>query len=185
VSFVQFVQRLYDGHVSRPAHDRALYRFIDQGRTRRVVEIGLGSLRRTERVLRALLRQHPARELYYTGIDLFESRRAQDGPGVTLKDAYRKLRATGVPVRLMPGDAGTLSALAPVIGPTDLVLISLSQPQRGLAEAAAVLPRVLQPESRVYQEQRRWFGLSWRWQLLTSADLALLAQCETKTPRAA
>jgi len=96
----------------------------------------------------------PIKEIHYTGIDLFEARSPSDGPGPTLKRAYRLLQATGARVQLAPGDPFTaLARTANSLGPTDLVILSHQQDRASLARAWFYLPRVLHANSLVLAEQ--------------------------------
>ena len=93
----------------------------------------------------------PPQEIHYTGIDLFESRSKADGPGLTLKDTHRMLKATGVRVRLVPGDPWTsLSRAANQLAGTDLLVIGADQDQESLAKAWFYVPRMLHRGSRVF-----------------------------------
>jgi hypothetical protein len=93
----------------------------------------------------------PPAEICYTGIDLFETRRAGDEPGLTLKRAFQLLRATGARIRLIPGDPFTgLSRAANLLGATDLLVISAEHDPDSLARAWYFVPRMLHAHSRVF-----------------------------------
>ena len=96
----------------------------------------------------------PPCELEYTGIDLFESRRDSDGPGMTLKGAYQTLRATGAKVRLLPGVAeATLSAVTSSLPPLDFIVASDEKDIAALAGAIAFFPRLLHPDTRIFLDR--------------------------------
>jgi hypothetical protein len=69
---------------SKPPEDRLLYKAIHDARPAGIVEIGIGSGQRAMRMLEVAAFFRPAAALRYTGIDLFEARTAEDGPGLTL-----------------------------------------------------------------------------------------------------
>ena len=63
------------------------------------------------------------KKVWYTGIDLFEAR-PEGQPAISLKEAYRVLRATEAGIRLVPGTpARSLSSAANAHPNTDLILI--------------------------------------------------------------
>jgi len=97
----------------------------------------------------------PARQISYTGIDLFEARSPCDGPGMTLKMAHRFLQATGARIRLVPGDPfAALAQTANSLGLIDLVVISGNVESASLARAWFYLPRTLHGRSLVLAERR-------------------------------
>ncbi len=99
-------------------------------------------------------RFHPASATEFTGVDLFESRSAADGRGMTLKMAHRLLGTTGVRVRLIPGDLfSALSSSANSLERIDLVVVSARLDPRSLAKAWFYVPRLLHEESQVFQEK--------------------------------
>ena len=74
---------------SQPKCDRSFYRLVKKQRICKVVEIGLSSLARSQRLIRmSKLAANGEREVRYTGIDQFEARPTEQ-PAVTLKAAHR------------------------------------------------------------------------------------------------
>lgn len=130
---------------------------------------------------------HPVRDVHYTGIDLFEARRPEAGPGTSLKRAHRLLNATGARIQLVPGDLFTgLSRAANGLVGTDLVIISAGYDPECLAQAWYYLPRMLREGSRVLVEQPQ--GPEGRLVLCTVADdriAALAAKSFNRFRRAA
>ena len=94
---------------------------------------------------------HAAAEIHYTGIDLFETRKPGDGPGLKLKQAFQLLRPTGARIRLIPGDPLTaLSGAANLLAATDLLVVSADHDPDSLAKAWYFVPRMLHAQSRVF-----------------------------------
>jgi predicted O-methyltransferase YrrM len=146
---------LYLAYFSQPAVDRVLYRTIRRHKVRRILEIGVGDGARAQRMIALALRHRPAEPVEYTGIDLFEARRNQDGAGVSLKLAHRMLSQTDARIRLVPGDAfSALSRTANTLAnTTDLIVISADQDAESLAKAWFYVPRMLHTQSLVYREE--------------------------------
>src|SRR5687768_15832048 len=111
-SFATGLRFFYLSCLSRPASDRPLYRAIRRNRVQRIVEIGIGSGLRARRMIDLAQRYSPQCRIHYTGIDLFEAREPTAPASISLKEAYRLLRATPARIRLAPGDP--LSALSRV-----------------------------------------------------------------------
>ena len=141
---------LYLTHLSKPAADRSIYRAICQHRVRRILELGIGTGQRTARMIQLAARFHPLTSVEYVGLDLFESRSAGDGPGMSLRMAYRLLGQTGARVRLIPGDlyAG-LMRTANALGQFDLVVSSARQDPL----AWFYVPQLLHAQTQVFREQ--------------------------------
>jgi hypothetical protein len=146
--------RFFLCYLSRPAADRPLYRAIARHRSLSIVEIGIGSVRRSERLIRAAQANDPAAKVSYTAVDLFELRAAQE-PRLSLKDAYCRLKATGARVRLLPGDPwSALSRHANTLTGTDLLVVAAGQEADSLKRAWFYVPRMLHGPSQVYLERR-------------------------------
>lgn len=174
---------LHLAYFSRPAHDRPIYRIIRRHQVRSIVEIGIGQALRAERMIR-LAQAWCDASVRYTAIDLFELRSPADGPGLPLKQCYRRLKATGAKVQLAPGDP--LAALARVANSlmgTDLVLVSADQDESTMDEAWFYVPRMLHPRSHVLVEERD--ELSGRWHVLSHGRIEQLARRQTRPHRLA
>ncbi|MFM7185726.1 MAG: hypothetical protein ACKO4Z_13270 [Planctomycetota bacterium] len=149
------LRSLWLTRLSKPAAERILYRHVLASRPGRILELGLGMLARTERLLEAAAAG--VAEVAYVGIDRFESRTLQDPPGVSLKEAHRRLHDRAK-VQLVPGNVD--SALARTcnhLGVFDLVVISADNDQRHLARCWFFLQRVTRPQSTVFVES----GTAW------------------------
>jgi hypothetical protein len=146
--------------LSKPAGERPLYRHALRHPPTRILELGMGTLARTERLLEVAAVATPATDLTYVGFDRFESRTAGDPPGVSLKEAHRRLRGRAR-VQLVPGsvDAG-LARTCNHLGVFDLVLISADTDERQLARCWFFLQRITGPRSVVFvQRAAAWTEL--------------------------
>ena len=147
------LQALYYCYAARPSSDRVLYQAIRRKRARSILELGVGTGRRAKRLIGMAQRHHAPEAVVYVGLDPFESRTSQDGPGTTLKIAYRTLRATGARVRLLPGEPlAVLAQAANTLGTVDLAVFSARLDPALLAEAWFYVPRLLHPQSELYVE---------------------------------
>jgi hypothetical protein len=148
-SFVRFAMLSL---LSRPAHERAIYRMIQHLRVATIVEIGVQECVGSQRIIEAALRSSPADEIRYTGIDLFEARPTHS-PGLKLKEAHRRLKETGVHVHLIPGDPfSALARSANTLPGTDLILIRGDQEPDALQRSWFYVPRMLHDRSVILQE---------------------------------
>jgi hypothetical protein len=170
VAAASWTRSLYLQLVSKPAHDRKLYRYVVRMRARRIVEIGIGDGQRAVRLISLGQRFHEPGEVRYTGIDLFEARPASNSP-LTLKEAHRLLQRTGAEVRLIPGEpAAALARSANELRGTDLVIVSADQRADGLMAAWHFLPRMLHKDSQVWLERRVGDGTSGTYEVLSAAE---------------
>lgn len=141
-------------YFSQPAPDRFLYKAVKGKSIKSVVEIGIGSGVRTQRLLEVVgWSSAPSHApLKYTGIDLFEAR-PQAQPGLALKQAFHDLRRPDVQVKLVPGDPyDALVRAANGLAGTDLLIISADQDRASLERAWTYMPRMLHASSLIFQE---------------------------------
>jgi len=149
----------YLSYLSSPAADRPVYRVIQRQGVSKILELGVGNGRRARRMIELARHCCPLKRIQYIGLDLFEDRSSLDGPGVTLKMAHRLLKPTGARVQLVPGDPFSgLSRAANSLGQVDLIVISPRLDPRSLAKAWFYVPRLLHPQTQVFQEQLRGGG---------------------------
>lgn len=145
---------LYLAHVSRPNSVRQLYRLIKRHRVSRIVEIGMSDVRRSVALLGVAERYARQQKVNFTGIDWFDAR-GKEFATLSLKEAYRVLRATEANVRLVPGSPGqALAAAANEHQNTGLLLISADVSDSELQPAWFYIPRMLEPSSLVLRECR-------------------------------
>lgn len=155
-----WLQTLWMTRFSRPAGERPLWRHVLRQPPQRILELGLGTLTRTERLLRLAATLRPEQPIQFVGIDRFESRTPSDPPGVSLKDAHRRLTNLGK-VQLVPGTAdAALARVGNHIGVFDLVLVSGDENEGQLGKAWFFLQRLVRPESTVFVEESP--GATWR-----------------------
>jgi predicted O-methyltransferase YrrM len=179
------LKRLYLHWLSGPRNDRFVYRAARWPQVRKIVELGVGTGRRAVRMIEAASQFTPPGEIHYTGIDLFEDRNRGDTPGLGLKDAYQRLKATGVRVQLTPGDPCTgLARIANLLSKIDLVVISAAVDQAALARAWFYVPRILHDESQLFLEEIR-FGGKTAFRMISCDEVAWLAAKSRPLRRAA
>ncbi len=144
---------LYLSRASRPKSVRQLYRLVKRQQVCRIVEVGIGDLHRSVSLVEVAQRYASGKKVVFTGIDWFEARAKELAP-LSLKEAYRALRATGANVRLGPGvPATSLAAAANAHQNTDLILISASIADADLDAAWFYVPRMLYARSVVLRER--------------------------------
>lgn len=143
---------LYLAYLSNPKADRALYRVIQRQNVRKILEIGIGSVARAQRMIGVAQRQAGGEAVRYVAIDLFEARPKEQAASLSLKDAHRIFKATGAQVQLIPGDASAVQRSANALQNMDLIIISASHDDAALAGSWFYLPRMLHPKSAVYRE---------------------------------
>jgi hypothetical protein len=164
------LRSLWLTRLSKPAGERTLYRHTLKTPPRRILELGLGTLGRTERLLEIAGSSIAAADLTYVGLDRFESRAATDPAGVSLKEAHQRLHGKAR-VQLVPGNID--SALARVcnhLGLFDLVAISAANDERHLSRCWFFLQRITTAQTTVFVE-----SASGAWSLLPKAKIDEMA----------
>jgi hypothetical protein len=137
--------------------ERCLYRKIRDLKPAQIVEFGVADGRRSQAMIESAQR-YGEEEIRYIGIDMFEAR-SDDQPGLSLKQAHRKLSALGAKVQLIPGDPfAALARMANSLSGTDLVVISADQDQDSVERALFYLPRMLHDGSVVYRSHEQVDG---------------------------
>ena len=144
-----FLESLWLTRFSRPAAERAIYRTVLRSPPQRILEIGLGTLLRTRRLLRAVGSRIDQASVHYVGFDRFEGRLPTDPPGVTLKEAHRTLHPLAR-VQLVPGNVDTaIARVCNHLAPFDLVLVSSDTDERQLERCWFFLQRLTTAASRI------------------------------------
>lgn len=180
------LKSLYLRFLSRPAGDRPVYRAIAKQRVGTILELGVGTGLRAERLIQLTLPAAPEQKLTYVGVDLFETRRPADGPGLGLKAAHQKLTAAGARVKLLPGDPySVLARKANELGQIDLLIISADQDAESLARAWFYVPRMLHERTLVFIEERQTAGGECQLRLMPRREIEKLAAGNQAGRRAA
>jgi len=162
-----------------------LYKAVQVRPIRSIVELGIGLEGRTQRLLEICGWRGGSQPLRYTGIDLFEARPTGQA-SQSLKEAFSRLRQPGVRVQLVPGDPhAALLQVANSLAGTDLLLITADQDRESLLRAWPWLPRMLSPESLVFQEETSASIIQRHWRRLSVEDVRQLAAQAGKTLRRA
>ncbi len=176
---------------SQPKGDRWLWRHMRRYRVASIVQLGVGDARRARLLIEVAQRFAAHGQVHFTGIDLFEAGSFEAGPfeasvshaGLTLKEAHRRLTATGGKIHLVPGDPLTaLRRVANALSGTQLLLISASTDEAALERAWFYVPRMLHADSLVLRE-RQLRDERVEWQSVEHSQIESLAR--SATPRRA
>lgn len=150
----------YLAYFAHSKSNRQLYRLVKRNEVCRIVEIGISDLPRAVALIEVAQRYAGEKKVWYTGIDWFEARPGNQ-PALTLKDAYRVLRATEANVRLVPGaPAPSLASAANAHQNTDLILLGPDVSETDLHGAWYYVPRMLNENSTILSERRAADGLT-------------------------
>ncbi len=143
-------RRLWLTRFSQPAADRVVYRHVLRSGPQRILELGLGLLIRTERMLTAVASRRNAVPAHYVGLDRFEGRAPGDSPGVSLKQAHQRLHNLAK-VQLVPGNVDTsLARVCNHLGTFDLVIVSADNDERHLERSWFFLQRLVTPATTIF-----------------------------------
>lgn len=184
MSQVNALSLFYLAHLSFPLKNRVLYQAARKHGVHRVLEIGLEDGARLKRLLGVMGAHAAPEEVVYTAVDLFESRPAAQGQGLSLKEVHRTLTSAGVRSRLVPGDPLTaLARSANSIGAVDLIIVSGGHDPATLAQAWTYVPRMMHDRTLAYREVGS--GAFARMELLTRDQIAALAASAATLRRAA
>ncbi|MCI0358955.1 MAG: hypothetical protein L0211_10790 [Planctomycetaceae bacterium] len=189
MSVGSLIRSSYLLYFAQPAADRTLYWAVRRKPIRTIVELGIGlgeaAHYRTERLLEVAAWRRECLPLVYTAIDLFESRPASQ-PRLTLKRAFRELRATGAMARLIPGDPySALLRMANALTGTDLLIVSAAIDQDSLAQAWRLVPRMIHPKTLVFQEDADAASGQASWRQLNCDEIHQLAAAANRAIRRA
>ncbi len=153
MSSLNRLQILHLLYLSKPRADRLVYHGIRRFKPRKMAQVGLGTGVRSLRMLTMACQYHPAEEVQFVGLDRFEDRPADQGPGISLREAHRTLRATGAKIQLLPGDpCDGLVRAANGLGKLDLLLLAPGADAQDMAGAWLYVPRLLHEQSLVFLE---------------------------------
>ena len=150
---IGWLKYVYLSRASQPKSERPLYRLVKRDKVCRIVEVGIGSLERSTRLVQVAQRYARGEEVAYTGLDWFDTRPKQRPP-LTLKDTHCRLQKMDAKVRLVPGPpARSLATVANAHRGTGLLLISEAVADHDLEAAWFYVPRMLTPRSLVLREK--------------------------------
>lgn len=165
-----WLRRFWLTRLSKPAGERPIYRLIMGRKPRRILELGMGTLQRSERVL-AVAAAAAEQGIHYVGLDRFEGRLPSDPPGVTLKVAHQRLHGLAR-VQLVPGNVdAALSRLCNHLGVFDLVLISADNDARHLERSWFFIQRLVNPQTLVLVETQNTAGSGPAWKTVEKSRI--------------
>lgn len=140
--------------LSKPKAQRWLWRYIRRHRVANIVQFGVGDARKSRQLIEVAQRYAANGDVRYTGTDLFEA--GSDRVCLPLKEAHRRLAATGAKIRLVPGNPlAALRRTANALSGTQLLLISADTDEAALQQAWFYVPRMLAEESLIVQERHQ------------------------------
>ena len=183
LSLAHLIDDAYLSWLSQPQGERSIYRVIRRARPVRIVELGIGSGRRAERMMRTAVRYANGRGVSYTGIDGFEANEATV-VRISLKQAHQQLRCSGCQVRLLPGDPyAVISRHANSLSDTDLLVISADQPVP--PQLWYFVPRMLHDASSVLLQNPQSTPNPAAFRLVSASAVRTLAEQATERRAAA
>lgn len=142
------LQYLYLAYLSKPKAERKLYREIRTRQPLRIVELGMGTIERTLRMIGVAQRFAGEQRIEYTGFDLFDAR-SETAASLPLIVAHRQLKTTGARVKLVPGEVGPgLRGAANGLPRIDLLLVASD-----LGDAWSHVPRMLHDKTLVLERR--------------------------------
>lgn len=181
-------------HFAKPASGRCLHRAVRRQRVRRILELGIGDASRAAGLIRTAAIDGSPADVTYAAVDLFEARPALgvcDDPSAVapeplpLKEAYRRLKATGAQIRLLPGDPYTaLARGANDLGQLDMIILADDVDAESLQAAWFYVPRLLHDETQFWTARRDGES-EVHYELTALTDIHALAQDATTRRRAA
>lgn len=185
MSAFNWFRNLHLSYFSKPVADRSLYRAIRRQPPKSLVEIGVGNGKRTGLLLEFMLAVHPAADVRYAGVDLFEARPAES-PGLALKQAHALLKPLGVKTQLVPGDPhSALARCANSLREIDWLVISPDVDAESLAKAWTFIPRMLYAGSKVWTTEAGANGGAGMFRELTKEEIERKVEQQQKASRRA
>lgn len=171
--------------MSKPAEDRPIYQAMLKRQVRHILEIGLGSGERSERLIETATHFCDPREIHYSGVDLFEGRHSSQAVGLSIKAAHQKLIRTGAHVRLVPGDAfSAVARIANSLKRLDLVVVSGDIPAEILDRTWFYFPRMIARHTLVFLQKPCKSGEAAPYDCVAPTEIAIWAG-RTRWQRAA
>lgn len=122
MSHLNWIQRNYWSRLTKPAEERALFRFLLEKPISSITEIGIGDGSRMQRIAKLVQLDAGTEQLRYIGVDEFEL--SQERPFLSLKQAHKLASHLGFRASLVPGViSNCLPRVAHKFSPSDLVII--------------------------------------------------------------
>lgn len=122
---MKFFHSIYLSYFSQPVENRALLQTVNRLKPTIILEFGLQRAARTLNLLDLASCHRKAEEIEYTCVDPFEGRDVHDGPGLSLRKAYKLLTPFGTQLRLLPGvPAEEVKQVASLIGKVQLLVVA-------------------------------------------------------------
>ena len=122
---MNIIKSLYLNYFSVPPENRTLYQAIGRLKPSKIVEFGIQRGIRTLNMLELAKQFRKTNEIEYYCVDPFEGRTIEDGPGLSLRKAYKSFAPCGIQIKPVPGNAEEgLQALSEVIDHVDLLIVA-------------------------------------------------------------
>lgn len=99
---MNFFQSFYLTRFSSPVENRKVYQAVCRIKPKVILEFGIQRGDRSFNMLELSKRFHKAETIQYCCVDPFESRTQEDGPGLSLRKAYKVLAKTNVRLQTVP-----------------------------------------------------------------------------------
>lgn len=146
---MNFLQSVCLSYFSTPVENRAVYQTVCRVKPAVIVEFGIQRGVRSGNILELAKRYRKPSEIRYCCVDPFEGRAVEDGPGLSLRKAYRMMVKTGVRIQAIPGMPET--GLRQIIGTVESIdLLVVATPSTDWAfSSGAVLADLLSPRGIV------------------------------------
>ena len=122
---MKFFRSIYLTHFSLPRENRPIYQAISRLKAKTILEFGVQRCVRSANMLDLAKNCHAPENIRYICIDPFEGRSVQDGPGLSLRKAYKMLVKSGVRIRAIPDvPEGGLRQIRDLRGTVELMIVA-------------------------------------------------------------
>lgn len=96
------MQTFYLTRFSSPAENRSVYQAVCRVKPKTILEFGVQRGLRSDKILELAGCYRDGSEIQYCCVDPFESRSQEDGPGLSLRKAYKVLAKSGARIQTIP-----------------------------------------------------------------------------------